>query len=284
MRTTSSYSDYQPLGHIGRLPIHITTILTTFFVVGLILFALLGSAGVRVHELFGFDPETFSRGRVWTPATYAFFSLPDFFSAFGLFCFYRWAIEVERYLGRARFVKFFVMLVFLGPLVVGLWHLAGRDQLIPLIGNYDLIAAVLIAFATLYPNVEFFGWIPLKWFAFVCVALGSLMYFPQHDWISLSLLLTSCGAAFGYVRFLQSGGSVEFGDLWEKIDPFKRRPKLRVLPSPHSSGRDDDELDEVESIDPLLDKIARTGIASLTARERARLEKARAALLKKDRR
>jgi len=37
----------------------------------------------------------------------------------------------------------------------------------------------------------------------------------------------------------------------------------------------------IESIDPLLDKIAKHGIASLTERERDRLEQVRALLLKK---
>jgi hypothetical protein len=38
----------------------------------------------------------------------------------------------------------------------------------------------------------------------------------------------------------------------------------------------------VDDIDPLLDKIARSGINSLTSAEKAKLERARAALLKKD--
>ena len=61
-----------------------------------------------------------------------------------------------------------------------------------------------------------------------------------------------------------------------------RRPKFRVLPAPTARSRRVEEPDEVESIDPLLDKIARSGMNSLTAKERARLEKAREALLKKD--
>jgi hypothetical protein len=39
--------------------------------------------------------------------------------------------------------------------------------------------------------------------------------------------------------------------------------------------------DVIESIDPLLDKIAKHGIGSLTPREREQLEQARAELLKK---
>ena len=52
------------------------------------------------------------------------------------------------------------------------------------------------------------------------------------------------------------------------------RPTLQSKPAP---PRDD----VIESIDPLLDKIAKHGIASLTAREREKLEQARAELLKK---
>jgi hypothetical protein len=63
---------------------------------------------------------------------------------------------------------------------------------------------------------------------------------------------------------------------------FRRQPKFRVLPTPLARSRRVEEPDEVESIDPLLDKIARSGMNSLTAKERARLEKAREALLKKD--
>ena len=42
--------------------------------------------------------------------------------------------------------------------------------------------------------------------------------------------------------------------------------------------------DVIESIDPLLDKIAKHGIGSLTEAERARLEEARTELLKKQER
>jgi hypothetical protein len=43
-----------------------------------------------------------------------------------------------------------------------------------------------------------------------------------------------------------------------------------------------EEEDLHGSIDPILDKISRSGIASLTGRERERLEKARHKLIAKD--
>lgn len=281
MRTTSSFSDYQPMGHIGRLPIHITTILTALMGVGAILYALLASARIPVELLFGFSTPTVLNGAVWQPLTYPFVELPSFFTLLGMFCFYSWGIEVERYLGRVRYLKFVALLVLLLPLVCGLWHFAGIPA--GTSGNYVLTASMLIAFATLYPNIEYFGWIPLKWFAFACFCIGSLMYFPEHNWVGLTLLWASCGASFGFVRHLQNGGSVEFGDFWSRANPFQRRPKFRVLPKPAARGRSSEEADAVESIDPLLDKIAKSGLDSLTAKERARLEKAREALMKRGR-
>jgi hypothetical protein len=78
---------------------------------------------------------------------------------------------------------------------------------------------------------------------------------------------------------------VEFSDFFARF--FKKRPKLRVVrdaparasrtPSPSPQPQDD----VIESIDPLLEKISKHGLASLTAREREKLERARAALLKK---
>jgi hypothetical protein len=44
----------------------------------------------------------------------------------------------------------------------------------------------------------------------------------------------------------------------------------------------DDEATALASIDPLLEKISRSGIGSLNADERAQLELAREALLKKE--
>jgi putative effector of murein hydrolase LrgA (UPF0299 family) len=279
MRTTSSFSDYQPIGHIGRVPIHLTTIFTALMGVGVIAYTMMASARVSPQVLLGFSTPTFLNGSVWQPLTYPFVEGPSFFTLLGIFCFYSWGIEVEKYLGRPRFAKFIGMLVLLLPLVCGAWHVMGMPA--GATGNYILTASMLIAFATLYPNIEYFGWIPLKWFAFACFCIGSLMYFPERNWIGLTLLWASCGASFGFIRYLQSGGSVEFGDFWERVNPFKRRPKLRVLPSP-ARNRSRDEEDAVDSIDPLLDKIAKAGIDSLTPKERARLEKARQALMKRE--
>jgi hypothetical protein len=58
-----------------------------------------------------------------------------------------------------------------------------------------------------------------------------------------------------------------------------KRPRLRVVKNP-----DDEPVDPHRIMDPLLEKISRDGLASLTRREREQLERARAVLLEKERR
>jgi hypothetical protein len=274
-----SFHDNQPIWWIKRVPIYVTTILTVAFVVGLILSVLLASANLLGGSKLAFVTPQFLHGAIWQPLTYVWIDEPNFFTPLGIICFYSWALQIERFLGRTHLLMLFGLLV-LTPVVVDLFfHLVGIPT--GTVGNYQLVAAILIAFATLYPNVEFFGWIPLKWFAFVCVAVGSLMYFPRHDWVGLVSLWATCAVAFGYIRWVQLGG--ELPSI--RLPSFKPRPKLRVLPNPGPRAEEDEDDDQDASmteIDILLDKIAKSGIASLTPKERERLEKAREELMKRE--
>jgi hypothetical protein len=274
-----SFHDNQPIWYFKRMPVYATTVLTAGFVVGLILCVILESAGLLgVLVGLAFTTPTFLHGALWQPLTYVWLGQVSFFTPLGILCFYCWAVEVEKYIGRSRFFKLFGTLV-LTPVVLGvIFHAVGIPSGVS--GNYALVASLLIAFATLYPNIEYFGWIPLKWFAFACLAIGSLMYFPRHDWMSLMQLWASCGVAFGFIRWLQLGAELPR----IRLPSFRRRPKLRVLPTPipRAEQFDEEEDASMSEVDVLLDKIAKSGIGSLTAKERERLEKAREELMKRE--
>lgn len=277
MSLASSFHDNQPITWFRRVPIYATTIFTALLVAGLIASVVLAS--LRLTVPLQFLPPQFLSGYVWQVLTYPFLGMPNFFTALGILCFYSWGLEVEKYIGRAQFITLLVFLVLAESLTcLAWWWGIGFPSVAA--GNYHIIAALLIAFATLYPNVEFFGWIPLKWFAFVCLALGSLMYLPDRHWPGLTQLWATCGASFAYIRFLQRGGKIQLPDFTKL---FRRRPKLRVLPRPaRSNATERTEPQAADELDALLDKIGRSGLASLTPRERAKLEKAREALMKKD--
>lgn len=294
MPIVSSFNEYQPITWFRRVPIYVTTIFCALFVLGMFVTTVVESAGVNAAQIAAFWMPTFTRGYLWQLLTYPFVAYPNFFFLFGVLFFYFAGVEVEKYLGRRRFLKLLAMLLLLPPVLVSGQSLLGLGSN-AYSGSYDFTAALFVAFATLYPNLEYFGWVPLKWIAFACLFLSALSHLPRHDWLGLAILLAMCGMSFGYIRLLQGGGSdSEFG---EKIGRwFRRRPKFRVVKSGSGGGRSGSagaapsrkrttparETDDViESIDPLLDKIARHGIASLTTREREKLEKARAELLKK---
>jgi hypothetical protein len=281
MSFAPSFHDNQPITWFRRVPIYATTVFTALFVLGLIVSVVLASAHVPVP--LAFIPPQFLHGYVWQIFTYPFLGLPNFFTALGILCFYSWALEIEKYIGRGQFLTLLGLFVFAESLTCLLWWWT-EDFPAMAGGNYHITAALLIGFATLYPGIEYFGWIPLKWFAFVCLALGTLMYLPERDWRGVTQLWATCGVAFGYIRFLQRGGAESFRLALPRLNLFRRQPKFRVVPAARTVFPSSEESETTADVDALLDKIAKSGMASLTSKERARLEKARADLMRKDQR
>ena len=119
-----------------------------------------------------------------------------------------------------------------------------------------------------------------KWAALILVGIFSLMHIADRDWTSLIVLWSTCGYAHLFVRVQQGFISLPRIRLW------RRKPKLRVLPDlPGNKAaatakitREDATMAEV---DALLDKIATSGIGSLSAKERVKLEAAREGLIKR---
>lgn len=276
MPVVPSFNDFGPITWFRRIPIYVTTIIAALLVAGMFATTILMTAEVDVR-VFAFWAPTFLQGAVWQLATYPLLGRPDFFFLFGVLFFYFAGIEVEKYLGRKRYLTL-LGLLWLTPAVVGCsWRLFAIPP--EYAGAYDLTAGLFIAFATLYPNIEYFGTIPLKWIAFACIFLSSLSHLPRHDWAGLSVLWGSCSVAFGYIHSIRHGWDISesFGNV------FRRKPSLRVLPSPQFRSRMKAMPKEnlVDALDPLLDKIAKHGLSSLTPREREQLERASEALKKK---
>jgi hypothetical protein len=110
------------------------------------------------------------------------------------------------------------------------------------------------------------------------------MALSGRDWTGLITLWATTGFAFSFVRWKQGRLTLPEFKLFEK------KPKLRVLPDlpPKVEPKRAEPArapalskDATSEVDALLDKIAQSGIGSLTAQERARLESARAELLKR---
>jgi hypothetical protein len=272
--TTSD--DYRPVAWIGRYPVRIITIITALYVLGMFATVTLQAAHWN-FLVFAFSYLTFIRGGFWQPFTCTFIQSANFFFLFNVLFLYWSGREVESFLGRRHFSQLFGMLMLIPPLVISAWAPFGWDW--TYYGPYEICIGMFIAFATLYPNVELFGWVTLKWLAFAGIVLGSMQDLPTHAWGNLSVLWVMCGASFLYIRFVQGRAHLKV-DV-HKLNPFRKKPRLHVVQA--STARRSAESDDVyASVDPILDKISKSGVGSLTASERKILDRARNRLLKKD--
>jgi membrane associated rhomboid family serine protease len=206
---------------------------------------------------------------------------PSLWFAVEMYFLYSFGREVERFIGRTAFGMLYLSLIVLGPCLltaVSPW-VAGFLQLA---GSQTINFAIFIAFCTIYPNVEIFFSIKAKWLAAILFGVITLQLLYFHQIVSLLIFWATCLAGFLFIKYLR--GHIRLFSLREFFRERRSRRSLRPLPKPRltDAGKPSTPRDNViESIDPLLDKIAKHGIASLTPREREKLEAARAELLKK---
>ena len=293
--------DYQPLFWVRGRPIHVTTLLVILHCVSLIVCCLApGFLHVRLEtilsRLFFSSSDVLHRHMWWQVVTYNFAHVPTIWFLLDMVFLFLWGREVERYFGRKVFASLYVGLLLAAPIFLltrGL--LLGTDQVLLQEGSYYVDLGVFIIFATIYPNVQFFFGIACKWFAWALLAIGTLQCLAGEAFNDLCVLWLNVGVAFFGTRYASMGSSgFALPAGWGIREKFPRKtvptgvkPRLKPRRAVDTDGGGSDEgrgRDVHESIDPLLDKISKHGLASLTNSERAVLEKARVSLLRKDRR
>ncbi len=270
--TTSD--DYRPVTWIGRYPVGMITIIVAVYVAGMFATVILDTAHISLMP-FAFDAQRFVHGALWQPLTCTLIQSASFFFLISMLFLHWSGAEVEKLLGRTRFLAFFGLLLLIPPCLMLIWSALGQHWIYA--GSYELTIGMFIAFATLYPNMEMFGWVTLKWLAFAGLVLASMQYLPNHQWGHLSILWGMCLASFGYIRFVQDRFHIDLN--LARFRPFRRKPKFQVVPKPRPR-RTVEPDDFSESVDAILDKISKSGMASLTESERNQLERARNRLLK----
>jgi len=266
---------------MGRYPVDVTTMLVGLHVALAVLTCILvafGGGFVLTYLMFD-SAEVWTGGQIWRLITYAFVHSPSgsglLWFAIEMYMLFVFGREVERFLGQRAYLALYLALLLLPALVLTLWGLSTRTAIA---GSGVLHFGIFIAFATIYPNVELFLRIMAKWVALILAGIGTLSALAAHDWQTLVLLWTSIGAAFLFVELRGAGPEL----AWLQNFKMRVRPKPKFHIVQKSSTRRVIEPEDVyESVDPILDKIAKSGIGSLTASERQALDRARNRLLKK---
>jgi len=279
MRFYPENRDNGPIRYIGRVPVYAATIIAVLYCAGMFATVMVSAAGGAMYN-FEFSTEDFFRhGWLWQIFTCTFVNGPTFFFLFGVFFFYQFGSEIEQFFGRRSFLLFYALQVATIALVLGAWRLTGPPGIYA--GMNEVTIGMFIGYATLYPNLECFGWVQMKVVAFACLVISLLSYLQAGDRQGLTVMLAICAVSFGFIRHAKLGGTTELGEWVAKLNLFRRRPKFRVLPPPDRPSPRNVGGGSGASVDAILDKIASTGFASLTQDERDQLERAREFLNRK---
>jgi membrane associated rhomboid family serine protease len=210
--------------------------------------------------------------------TYAFVHAPSslLWFAVEMYMLFVFGREVERFIGRRPFIALYLTLLLLPSVLLTVW---GLHQRTGLAGSADIHLGVFIAFATIYPRVELMFRILAKWAALVLAAAFTLQLLAYHVWWELAVLWLSVGTAFFFIRLRGGGPELIW---WNNLKArFQPKPKLHIVQK-SSPARVVEPDDVYASVDPILDKISKSGIGSLTPSERRALDRARNRLLKKN--
>ena len=295
--------DYQPLFWIKGRPVHVTPLLVLLHIAGLLFCSALQGEPVRWMRLD--SDAVFHHWALWRPITYAFAHLvgdltDSLWFLFEMYLLFMWGREVERYFGRKVFIVLYAAMLLTAPVV--LLSVAALSHEDIYYNRSDVLHfGVFIAFVAIYPGVQLSFGIAAKWVAAAVLAIWTAAFMASNHIMVGVLWAVTLVAYFG-ARYASIGGEA-FGILGNIREHFPRkavprgvRPRLkprRAVDTPSyvgsarggsSSGSSAGDRGDVhESIDPLLDKISKHGLASLTNGERATLERARVSLLRKER-
>lgn len=274
----SNSNDFLPFTWWGQRPVYLSAILALAGIASMILTALV----MAIWGSPGLTPLIFTVGTfldhlwLWTPATYVLVNPPSLWFLLTTYLLWSFGESVERHLGRAIFKRLVLLLVACKPVALGIIALFGQSSW-PAMGLEGIEFGVFLAFATLYPTARISiiiltieAWI----LAAAIVLIDFLICLAAHNWAGLFMLFVSVGTAVGYTSY-ETGQWTPSLNFWPK-GKAKAVPrtvnrtskKTRATESTTSNS----EIPTREAIDAILDKISRTGIASLTPEEKRKLE------------
>lgn len=288
-----SSDESAPLLWVRGYPLFATHAIVLVLVLSMIATtALMAFGGSSVLEALGFSSARVLGGEVWRVLSYGLVNPPSLWFAIDMVLIVWFGRELERELGRRNFL-WLCLGLYLAPVL--LLTLAGGFGLATALSGQGGGFGLFIAFATLYPGALMLFNLQAKWVALILVGIYVLIGLGQRD--VAGLLSLSATAGFAYLCVLQLRGKPLF-PWWPaprapktakepsrpvaKVIPFpvppaKSAPRAAATPSARPVAARVPPADMAE-VDALLDKIAHSGISSLTAAERARLDAAHQSL------
>lgn len=249
----SGDSGYYRLGAGGITPT-VKKLITINIVIFLI--QLFIASGIGFIRLFGLVPAyVFARFMPWQLVTYMFLHGGLFHLAFNMFALWMFGTDIERTWGARRFLFYY----FFTGIGAGICtYFSAMDSVIPTIGASGAIFGILVAYGMMFPDRIIFVSLIFPMKARHVVILFAVMEF----------LASLSHTPDGIGHFAHLGGML-FGYLYLKNQNIFNNiiPKVKFM----DNKKDENKYEEADffenEIDPILDKISKYGIESLTKRE-----------------
>ncbi len=221
----------------------------------------------------------FHKAFFWQLFTYMFLHGGVWHLLLNMLVLWMFGSTLEARLGRKQFLQ----LYFLSGIGAGLCHaVASWGSRIPMLGASGAVFALLLAYAMLFPD---------RYITFLLFFVFPLTLKAKHLVLGFAILeiLSVISASHDNVAHFAHLGGLLFGYIYMKAkfrlrlpyafasrfsDALKRRWLWRGPPKQKYAPIDAEEFIDRE-VDPILAKISRYGMSSLTRKERKILKKAR---------
>jgi len=275
MITRRGADNHDPIAWLGSKPVYITTIIAGLCVACMIgLTVALATGFDEVLQKFTFNTQdVIQRGEIWRCLSYSFVNLPDPWFVVSLVMFYIFGRDVEQQLGRKLFLLLYFGLILLGPsILTAAAMVTGQHYRL----NQSWVNfSVFLAFATLHPNAKLIFQVTAKVAAWILLGISVTQLLAEQRGPEIFILLASASLSWYFTRRSSPPG-LDFVPRGRAAGWRERAGGRRGLKSISV-----DTVDPHAIIDPLLEKISRSGMVSLSRRERRMLEQARRVLLEK---
>jgi membrane associated rhomboid family serine protease len=286
--------DSQPVFIWRRIPVYGATLLVALHMIAFVFTTLsipLGLSWISAGMVFS-SASVIQDFAIWQVFTYAFVHQPSLWFLVEMAMLFYLGLEVEKFLGRCGFFVLYALLILLPPLFFIALGILGNQSILQ--GASAVHFAIFAAFATIYPDARFLFNLTARAIAIVFFTFNSLVLFSGSAWTALSALWLDTAAMLLFMR-IESIHSLQ-GVLF-KVPSFRFSPRSTspssskaqsfssqspLDPLPSSKSKSLEQEDPMCVIDPILEKIARHGLSSLTESEKKRLENARAELVKRE--
>ena len=203
---------------------------------------------------------------------------------------YLFGKPVEQRIGGYSFLKLYILSGVLGAIC---WLLFNLNSNVPVIGASGAVFGVMAAAALLFPRMKLLLIFPpivmtVKTLVICLAILDIIMLYRAHSNIAHLAHLGGLLGGYLFIKFFitspsskpskKQNPSPTFQTIMEQVKN-KFPPKSNYKPNLHVVDDVEDEIDDEELIssrvDPILDKIGKHGMQSLTVKEKKILEKAR---------